>query len=89
MKTMEMSGAMMMHHVMVADPMSDSSNIEKMTVADCCQQECKCPMSLSIAATLSSAFLVYNGDILSQKIEKRVNLLSNKLLTSLYRPPIF
>jgi len=84
MKSMDMSQTMMMNHSMDSADMAS----ESITALDCCQQDCNCPMGLSVSVTLTSLFFVNNLNISSQKIEQYTNLLLNQPLTSLYRPPI-
>ena len=84
MKAMDMSQQMIMNHTMESTAMAS----ENTAVLDCCQQDCNCPIGLSVSATLTSLFFVEHLNISSQKIEQYTNLLLNKILTSLYRPPI-
>lgn len=89
MKNMDMSESMM-NHSMESNTMNSSEMDSGDTVAfDCCQQDCNCPMGLSVSATLSSIDIVYNVIIPAQKIESYFNLLLRQSLTSLYRPPIY
>ncbi|MFB1016177.1 MAG: hypothetical protein ACI93V_001170 [Alteromonadaceae bacterium] len=89
MKSMDMSEKMMMSHSMDSSPMaSDAHNSENMVAADCCQQDCNCPMGLSLSATLPNSAFIDGRVISSQRIEQYTTLMLNDSLTSLYRPPI-
>jgi len=81
MSSQEMS---MMNHSMASAEQSNA----KMTMLDCCQQDCNCPMGISASATLSNTLTVNNLVFPSQKIEQYSNLSLSQSLTSLYRPPI-
>ncbi len=90
MNTMDMSQSMMMNHVMADDSMAHDMerNNENTAMLDCCQQECNCPVGLSVSAPLATLFVFNSLAISSQKIEQYSNLLLSQPLTSLYRPPI-
>lgn len=55
---------------------------------DCCQEQCKCPMSgcISISLLLDTGFNA--GIITEQKIAQLPLIHQSQINTSLYRPPI-
>jgi len=87
MNAMDMSSQQMamMDHSMASDNQAN----EGMIKADCCQQDCNCPLGISASATLSTSLTIEYLAFSSQKIAQYSNLLSSQSLTSLYRPPIF
>ena len=83
MKQMDMAANMvMMNHSMTND------SIDKTVKLDCCQQDCSCPIGLSVSATSLVNLTLDSLTISTQKIEQYTNLLQSQSLTSLYRPPI-
>jgi len=67
---------------------SNEHNSGKSTLMDCCQEECKCPMSGCVSLSLLND-LRFNTEIISaQKIPLLPLIRQSQTNTSLYRPPI-
>ena len=66
----------------------ESANSQSMLM-DCCQEECKCPMSGCVSVSLLFSHVHFNaGVITQQKIVQLPLVLQSQINTSLYRPPI-
>ncbi len=91
--TMELS---MMDHDNMSDTASHASMMSESRdegssesgVMDCCQEQCKCPMSgcISISLLFDTGFSA--GIIAEQKIAQLPLIHQSQINTSLYRPPI-
>jgi len=55
---------------------------------DCCQEQCKCPMSGCISLSLLLDTHLNPGVIAEQKITQRSLVHQSQINASLYRPPI-
>jgi hypothetical protein len=56
---------------------------------DCCQEECKCPMSGCISVSLLFSNIHFTAEIFpQQKIVQLPLIHQSQINTSLYRPPI-
>jgi len=56
---------------------------------DCCQEECKCPMSGCISVSLLFNNIHFDAEItVQQKIAQLPLILQSQINVSLYRPPI-
>lgn len=67
---------------------SDQQDSSQDYLMDCCQEQCKCPMSGCVSLSLLLD-IRYNADIIA---EQKISLLSlvhqSQINASLYRPPI-
>ncbi len=82
----------MMNHDNMSDTMGDASSMlessEQGNIMDCCQEQCKCPMSGCLSLYILSSTRFNAGVIAEQKIAQLPAIHQSQVSTSLYRPPI-
>ena len=64
------------------------ANSDQSSKMDCCQEQCKCPMSGCISLSLLIDTRFNYGVIAEQKISQLSSLHQPQVNSSLYRPPI-
>lgn len=67
---------------------SDKQDSSQGYLMDCCQEQCKCPMSGCVSLSLLKDTRFYAGVIAEQKISQLALVHQSQINTSLYRPPI-
>lgn len=82
----------MMSHDNMSDTTGDASLIlessEQGNMMDCCQEQCKCPMSGCLSLYILSSTHFNAGIIAEQKIAQLPSIHQSQINASLYRPPI-
>lgn len=76
------------HAGMTIENGENASN-HSMSLMDCCQDECKCPVNGCVSVSLLFNSIHFDTDIITQqKIAQLPLILQSQINTSLYRPPI-